>query len=234
MKPLRVVLLIVGILAGMVALGLLAGGGIALWVHATERGDDGYYSTDPQRLGSDGYALVSRPLDLTMGRSAWVPKDVATFRLRSEGATDLFVGLAPTRDVRRYLARSSYTVVTDVSTDPFRATYRHVDGPRAPENPRTQDFWVATAREGLLEWSIRGGEWSVVVMNVDASPGVTADVSVGVRTALLLPIGVALLVVGLLLGIAAAAMIRAATRRRPTPRPPAGATPSRPDVPARP
>lgn len=234
MKPLRVVLLIVGILAGLIALGLLAGGGLALWVHATERGDDGYYSTDPERLTSDGYALVSGPLDLTVGRADWVPKNIATFRLRSEAPAELFIGLAATRDVRRYLAGSSYTIVTDVSTDPFRATYRQVDGSTAPESPRTQDFWVATARDGLLEWSVRSGEWSIVVMNVDASEGVTADVSVGVKTGLLLPAGIALVVLGILLGLAATVMIVSATRRRPSPHPAPGATPSRPDVPARP
>jgi hypothetical protein len=72
-------------------------------------------------------------------------------------------------------------------------------------------------------------------MNTDASKGVDASLSVGVKTALLLPIGIALLVVGVLLAIGAIAMIvgafRGRRRDRDASRFPPDATPARPDDP---
>ena len=50
--------------------------------------------------------------------------------------------------------------------------------------PLTQDFWVASASGAdtqELVWRAADGNWSIVVMNADGSPGVSAKVSVGLK-----------------------------------------------------
>jgi hypothetical protein len=234
MRPLRVVLLVFGIFVAIIAIGLLAGGGALVWAHTTQRDADGYYSTDAERLTSPSYALTSDALDLGTHPGAWVPTDVATLRIASNDPTNLFIGVAPTARVERYLRGVPHTVVTDIQSDPFHATTREAGGNDAPEPPDQQDFWAATARDGELTWSVASGNWTVVVMNRDASQGVDANLAVGVKTALLLPIGIVLLVVGLLLAAGAIAMIIASTRgrRRDENRLPPGAMPARPDDPS--
>ncbi len=64
------------------------------------------------------------------------------------------------------------------------------------EPPGTQRFWAASAQgPGVqrLEWELESGRWAVVVMNADASRGVGADVSVGVKVDWVLPLGIGLL-----------------------------------------
>ena len=229
MKPMRVFLLIVGVLVGLVGLALLTGGGTALWA-TTERDADGYWSTDPEPLVSPSYAIVSEPLALTIGEAEWIPKDIATLRITVDRPEDHFLGVAATRDVNRYLADVAYTRVTDLESDPVRVISHEISGSGAPGNPRAEDLWVATAQDGTLTWDVRGGRWSIVVMNDDASQGVDATVTVGIATGLLLPVGIAMLVVGALLTIGAVVLIVSSVRHRTARHLAPGETPARPDI----
>jgi hypothetical protein len=57
---------------------------------------------------------------------------------------------------------------------------------------------VSGSGEQTLDWTIQSGEWALVIMNADGSPGVSADVRFGVATlSVLFPIGLASLAVGL-------------------------------------
>jgi hypothetical protein len=114
--------------------------------------------------------------------------------------------------------------------DPFRAISVEVPGSAEPSNPRGEDFWVATANDGTLTWDVRGGRWSIVAMNADASQGVSATVTVGVETGILMPIGIGLIVVGLLLAFGAIVLIISSLRRREARHLAPGETPTRPDV----
>ena len=230
MKPLRVFLVIVGAIVGLVALALLVGGGALLWAN-TERDPDGYFATDPEPLTSPSYAVVSEPLALTIGQAEWIPKNVATLRITIDQADEHFVGIAATPDVRRYLADVPYSQVTDLESDPIRVISHEVDGSAAPESPRTEDIWVATAEDGTLTWDIRGGRWSIVVMNADASQGVDASVTVGVKTGVLVPVGIVMMIVGVLLLAGAIVLIVSSVRHRAARHLAPGETPSRPDVP---
>jgi hypothetical protein len=229
MKPLRVFLAVVGVLVAIVAIGLVAGGGALLWANG-QRDADGYFSSDPETLTSPSYALVSEPLALTIGPSDWVPTNIATLRVRADDPDALFIGIAATRDVRRYLADVPYTRITDIESDPFRAISVEVPGTAEPSNPRGEDFWVATANDGTLTWDVRGGRWSIVAMNGDASQGVTATLTVGVETGILMPIGIALIVVGLVLAFGAVVLIVSSLRRKEPRHHAPGETPTRPDV----
>jgi hypothetical protein len=232
MRPLRVVVLILGTLTALLAFALLAGGGVLVWGHTTQLDRDGFFFTHAERLTSSSYALTSGALDLGSRPADWLPADVATLRIRSEGPDDVFIGIAPTGAVRRYLRDVAYTRVTSVSTGPFHATYEQVQGSASPAPPERQSFWEVTARGGELRWTVASGRWSIVVMNPDASAGVTADLAVGIKSELLLPIGIAMLVIGVLLALAAVAMIVGATRRRARETSIDRRRPPRPDGPA--
>ena len=138
-------------------------------------------------------------------------------RVESRDGGPVFAGIARTSDVERYLAGASHTVVTDIDTDPFDAEYAEREGARQPAAPDGEDIWVATtegAGERTLDWNVREGRWSVVVMNSDGSRGVDADVSAGVKVAFLGPLGWSLLGGGALLLLGAAGVGYAGLRRR--------------------
>src|SRR5262249_23656297 len=122
------------------------------------------------------------------------------------------------RTVDAYLAGVSHDEATDLDLDPFSVTYVHRPGTRAPGRPADQLFWSASATGRPLTWSLKAGSWSVVVMNVDGSPGVAATIGVGVKIPALLWAGIGVGVFGLaLLGVAGAMLAsRSRSYRRET------------------
>ena len=54
------------------------------------------------------------------------------------GDRPVFVGIARTADVERYLGATAHSVLTDVNLDPFEADYRTHDGGRPPAAPADQ------------------------------------------------------------------------------------------------
>ena len=121
----------------------------------------------------------------------------------------MFLGIADDADVDAYLAQAAFDQVRDISPgEPIR--YRTFTGGEAIEPPGDQSFWVAaTSGSGLQElvWDVTGGTWVVVLMNADGSPGVYADVVVGAKSGIVLPIGLAMLAFGLFLFIVATVII---------------------------
>src|SRR5262249_41016971 len=173
----------------------------------------GYYQSDTERLTRDSYAITTTRLNLgsTTAPSGWAAPAFGTVRLRVRAVDGgpVFLGIARSADVDRYLAGSAHDELTDVSSDPFRATYRQHVGEQQPAVPAEQGFWVASASgpgEQTLVWDVARGQWSVVLMNADARAGLAVDASAGVRTGGLLPIGLGLLGFGLVGGAVAAAL----------------------------
>jgi hypothetical protein len=203
------------------SLSAFALGGVALWGDA-QRDDDGYLSTATHQYTASTSALTTEEIDVDADVPRWVGGHDALYgnmrmRVESRDGGPVFAGIARTSDVERYLAGASHTVVTDVDTDPFDAEYSEREGARRPAAPDGEDFWVATtegAGQRTLDWEVREGSWSVVVMNADGSRGVDADVSAGVRVAFLGPLGWSLLGGGLLLLLGAAGVGYAGLRRR--------------------
>jgi hypothetical protein len=213
-SPGQVASIIGGVLAGLVALVLLAVGGLALWGDG-QADKAGYISTSAHPFSAPGRAIVSDDLDVDLDGLGSISSDVAgrvRLRVDSGAGAPLFVGIARTNDVSRYLRGVERRVVTDVEFKPFRADYDSLAGDRRPAAPGAQGFWAASS-EGTgtraLNWRVRDGSWSVVVMNADASPGVDVDLSAGAKLPFLGPLGwvgvggglVLLAVAGLLLGL---------------------------------
>ena len=131
----------------------------------------------------------------------------------------VFLGIGPAAAVDRYLARTERDVVTgfDSGFGNDNPTYSRRGGAAPSGPPDAQTFWVASqtgAGEQTVEWNPEDGNWRAVVMNVDATRGVSADMSVGAELDSVLWIGLGLLAAGVLLAAAAALAITAGARRR--------------------
>jgi hypothetical protein len=227
----RIILVILGSLAALIGAGLLAGGGGLLWADRTQRDDDGYLSTPTERFEASSHAIVSEPIDLVEADTEgadWLLSDDVLGDVRLQAANgDVFIGVGPTSDVEAYLRGVAHHRLTDVEYDPFRARYdaRAGDAPTAP--PREQDFWAATASgpgEQTLTWNPESGNWSAVVMNADASPGIAADLTVGAEVNFLIWLAIGLLVAGGILLLGGAGLIYLGARHAAAPAT-AGVTP---------
>jgi hypothetical protein len=225
----RTVALVVGSLLALFAVAVLVGGGVLLWGDS-RKDDAGYLSTGTHRFHARTYAIASDNLDVNLGAPGWVVNDDRFGRIRLQATSrtghPIFVGVARTRDVSPYLAGTAYTSVRDVDFGPFQSfhvKYRDHGGTGQPAAPAQEGFWVASAHgtgRQTTEWKVRDGNWSIVVMNADGSPGVDAGVRAGANVPFLAPAGWVTLGVGLvLLAVAAGLIVLGA--RRPSSRPPA-------------
>jgi hypothetical protein len=210
----RVVLVILGSVAAIVALGLLAGGCGAVAVDQTQRDDDGFLMSPTEDFASAGYAITSERADIEVG-GAERALDVflGTVRIRSESDRPVFVGIGSAQDVDRYLAGVERSVVTSLERRP---RYVQLAGEAPGSPPGSESFWVAStsgAGEQTLEWEPESGDWRVVVMNADASRGVAAELSLGAELDPLLWIGIGLLLAGLFFAGGAALLITLGVRR---------------------
>jgi hypothetical protein len=223
----RIVAIVSGAIAALIAIGLLGAAGTLFWV-TTQRDDDGYYSSRYERFGSPGYAVRSDDLDLGTEGPDWLFEEgrLATIRLRGRNREPhaLFLGIGPKQDVERYLRGVPHDVVRDVDLDPFRVSYRHEAGTRRPPPPASQPFWAAQGR-GAVTWEVEQGNWVAVAMNADAVPGISADISVAAKSDLVLWSAIVLLVLGLLVGGLAALLLVVGTRGAPAPLAPTAAEP---------
>jgi hypothetical protein len=230
----RVVLIVLGSIGVLVGLALLVGGGWLLWADRTQR-NDGYLTTPTERFATPSYALTRTRLAVDTHGEGWVLNDnwLGKIRIRGDapGSKTLFIGVGPQAEVSRYLGDVAHANVQDVDFDPFRVTYLPVSGgsPQAP--PTDQSFWAASASgvgTQTLTWKVRDGDWSIVVMNADASRGVAADIDLGAKLSFLLWVAIGMLIGGALVtGGSTALVVLAARRPRPPPAPP-GAEPGPP------
>lgn len=214
----RTASLIVGSIVALVALALLAAGGTLLWAETTERDADGFYSTSAQRFSSPTHAVRSDELELGSDVPQWVfERDIlGQIRITATGEDGVFVGIAPTEDVERYLAGVEHDRVQELEYDPFSVTYERSGGGSAPAEPGSEEFWTASA-EGSgrqsVTWEVESGNWSVVVMNADASRGVEADVALAAKVSFVRWVGIGILAVGLVFAAGAAALLYFGLRR---------------------
>jgi hypothetical protein len=140
-------------IGGLIGLALLVGGIAVLAAYAFGRDDDGYFSSDRQRLESATYAIITEDIDLGVDEVDWAPdKILGNVRVQVESAKPMFVGIASDDDVDRYLTTSlttswsTSTATTPSSTDTRGARRgRHrafktsgSGSPRAPASRRSR------------------------------------------------------------------------------------------------
>jgi hypothetical protein len=218
----RIAALVTGILLALVSLGLLGGGGTALWAD-TQRDQAGYLTTGAHTFSAPGSALATERIELGSAGVGWLysPALAGTVRIRvtpvRPGAA-LFVGIGPAADVDRYLAGVSHTVISDFWADKVQA----LGGSTPGSAPGTQGFWAAAASGAgpqTLRWQPASGSWAVVVMNADGRPGISVRADLGATYPALLPIAAGLLVAGAVVGAGGALLIAGAIGRSRASRP---------------
>jgi hypothetical protein len=205
---------------GLLALVLLAAGGISLWANG-QKDDDGYLATGSDRFTTSTYAIATENLDVDAEGAGWLINSDRYGKVRlkvdSRAGKPVFVGIARTSAVKRYLSGSAHATVTDVSYSPFKADYRVQGAGSQPALPGDQRFWVASAHgsgQQTLTWDVEHGSWSIVVMNADGSRGVDSGVSAGANVPILPVVGWSALGLGLVFLVGAGGLVFLGVRRR--------------------
>jgi hypothetical protein len=208
-----ILMIVAGALMVLVASAVVVAGVVLTWAHATQRDDDGFFSTSSERLDTATPAIVSDELDLGVSPNdtQWFDAgDLATVRLDVEGVGEepALVGIGPAADVADYLDGVAQAQVEDVELDPFRVEYQFRDGADEADPPTEQDFWVAQGTDGEpLVWDLESGDWVVVVMNADGSAGVSVEAAVAAKVDWLLPLAIGLLAGGFLVLVGGALLV---------------------------
>jgi hypothetical protein len=204
--------IIAGTIVAVLALGSLAVGGTAVGVHSTQRDAGGYYTSSSKTLATPTYALVADKLEVGTD-PAWLFRKgrLGTIRVAVNGTQDkpVFVGIARKSQVASYLGNVRHDTISDFELAPFSVTYGHARGVATPTAPGAQRFWASKSTgsgQQTLSWPVQKGDWAVVVMNADGSPGIHADVKVGAKVGFLLWAGIGLLALGALLSALAAVL----------------------------
>jgi len=209
----RIIAVVVGVIVGLIAIGFLVAGTFLTIGSALTAEDDGYFDTSPRRFGTETVAITTEEADLAADPAPpdrlWDFIDLSV-RFRFEGlGEEVFLGVADETDVNDYLGSAAYEQVREIRPgEPVR--YRTFSGGDVIEPPAEQDFWVAAASGSgsqELVWDVTSGTWVVVLMNADGSPGVVADVAVGAKSGVVLPIGIAMLAFGVLVFVVAVVII---------------------------
>ncbi|GAB4097870.1 hypothetical protein GCM10028789_00320 [Sinomonas halotolerans] len=221
MKPGHWVLLVLGVLLLGAGVGLTVGGSALLAGDAAQR-DGRYISSEQERLRTTGYALTSPSIDVDL-RDTGVPGapdlgDLASARVRAASAVpgqEVFIGVGEASAAEEYLRDVPHASVGKVvwsfgGVRPAGRAWADADddgdlpassGNRAPGRPGDQAFWRASVSgpgTQELSFDLRSGQWSIVVMNADATRPVWADLQVGVRSSAIGPVGAGLLAAGLI------------------------------------
>ena len=199
----RIVGVVFSSLAAVVGIVLLIGGGALIGAYASARDGDGFFTTDTKHLQRPAYAITTGDIDLGTNPAGWAPSDLlGTVRVTVEGATrqPVFLGIAPTADVNRYLHGVGRAELTDFSDGTPRYDLHRGGSPAAP--PGARRFWVAETHgtgQQRLDWNAKSGNWSVAVMNADAARGVSVDANAGVKIDWVIWVGIGLAIIGLVL-----------------------------------
>ena len=119
----RVALIVVGVIAALLSLPMLAGGTALVVVDQVQRDDDGFLMSPSEDFSTATYAIVSDSAEVDFGGSERAARAIlGDVRIRSESDRDVFVGIARDTDVDEYLDGVERSVVTDIGEDPeYRA-----------------------------------------------------------------------------------------------------------------
>ncbi len=215
----RVLRLVLGSLGVLVALAFLAGGAALVWGLETHSDAGGYFTTHTHRYQTSAYALSTESLDVG-GVAGALEDRLARIRIAATStaaAKPLFVGIARTQDVDRYLARVEHDELRDISFDPFGIHYRRLGGNAPTALPATQRFWRTQATgtgTQTISWPVETGRWSAVVMNADGSRAVRVDAQLAARVSGVWWIVAGLLVLGAVSLLGGGALLSSAARTR--------------------
>jgi hypothetical protein len=196
----RITALVIGSILTLVSIGSLGVGAMALGTDLTRRDAAGYVTTGAHSFSTAGSALATVPAELDSPGVGWLYSSVLLGNVRIRvtpvnGDSSVFVGIASSSDVDRYLAGVSHAVISEFWTD----RVYDVAGGSPGSAPGAQDFWVASASGAgtqTVNWDPQNGSWSVVVMDPEGRPGIDVVADLGATYQALLGIAIVSLAVG--------------------------------------
>ena len=229
----KVVSVVIGAVLLFVGTGSLVAGGGFLWADRTQR-ESGYVMSPAGTVSTDSYAVTSSSFRLEGAGLDWsVDRVIGTARVEARpvsGGSPVFLGVAPTADVDRYLAGVRYRELRGVgpwwngSASPWVGA-EHVGG--APAVPPAQaGIWTAAASgpgTQVLTWRPSAGNWTIVLMRADGTAGITAVLRAGATLPGLGWIAGGLMIFGIVLLAIGALLVALAVARAQ--RPPADGAP---------
>ncbi|CAI9407577.1 hypothetical protein [Nocardioides sp. T2.26MG-1] len=202
----RVVAAVTAAILLMLGVGMVVGGGALRLADATLRNDDGFVMGSTHAWQSPGYAVQSESAEIhTDSTSFDLPaRFLGTMTATADPATPngVFLGVARTADVERYLADVAHSTVLDPFSEDGGPTLTFVDGGSPDVPPTEAAFWASSASgrgPQSITWEPEDGHWTLVVMNGEGTTPVSADVAVGAEVPVLDTVGAVLLVVGLVI-----------------------------------
>ncbi|MFF0341430.1 hypothetical protein [Kribbella sp. NPDC004875] len=212
----------IGILVTLASVvGLTIGGALA-WLDEGRRDSAGFITSDKVTLTSPGYAVTSANLTIDAG-AASIPHrwfGDARIRARSTDGTPIFVGLANSSDVRRYLSGVAYSTVTDLG--PNRTTYAEHAGGAPVVPPAALRIWRTQASgpgEQSISWPFEEGDWTLVVMPANGSRGVNVRADAGATAPVLEWVWIVVLVSAGVTFVLGVLLVVLAVVRQPKPGP---------------
>lgn len=200
---------VVGTIVGTIAAGFILAGLGGFVVHLIQE-PDGIDVSTPARLVSPGQAVITPELGMGASIGAWIPEgDAQDYVINIEPATDepVFVGIARSTQVERYLEDVPHTVFAEVGDE--GRLWQEIEGDATAPPPGDEDFW-ALSTEGAgpqtLRWNGESGAWNLVVMNASGAMEVDVDASAGVLLGSARSLGMWLLGIGLVCGVLASVL----------------------------
>ena len=207
--------LVGGSIGAFFAFILIAAASALLWA-GHYKTDDGYYTTASHTYSTPTRALTTENLDVN-GVPSWLNVSDHLGRVRidptSTSGKPAFIGIARTHDVDAYLDGVAHDEITDFDFDPFATETARRTGEGRPAMPGAQTFWAASSADGrTLDWKVREGDWTVVVMNADGSAGVDVEAKAGAKVPIIGDLGWWLAIPGAVLGALSVVLIVAGAR----------------------
>ena len=196
-------------IATLVTALVLAFAGTAALAANALRDGSGYFNWPTETFTSGGYAIAMKTVDISKAPQRALNAGADRVRVQAQSDRPIFIGIARTADLDRYLHGTEHDDVSGLNYHPFQVDYDHSSGQAPSQVPADETFWVKSTNgtgNVALTWKPRPGNWRAVVMNADDSRGVAADLKFGVRTSLLWWLGGGLLAAAVLAAAAAAAL----------------------------
>jgi hypothetical protein len=223
----KIVLIVIGAVVLLCGLGAVVPGVLLTAV----TGGDNAITTGYHQLSSATPALVSPAETISSGTrvpTSGFGSTTLTIAARDSNQP-IFLGVARAGDVEAYLDGIAHDEITDIDERPFRVDMQRKDGFPFAEPPEGESIWVASASgtDPKLEWEVAEGDYRVVMMNADGSPGTSAEARFGVQVEGLRGLGIGIIVAGVLATLLGLGLLLWGILTRSTPRPvaPAGPTP---------
>lgn len=203
--------LVAGVLLLIPAAGLAVGGGTLLALD-NARDSSGYVTSPTFHLSSATAAVTAENLTIT-DSGVWTRSlgDIGGLRVTATSLSGrpIFVGVAKQSAVDAWLSGQAHDELTGLTG--HNAHYNRASGTlQAVPRPADQKFWLATAtgdNPATLQWNLADGNYAVVVVNADGSPGVVADVRGAAQIPHLAGLGGTMLGVGIGLALLAIGLI---------------------------